>query len=529
MMNSFRIVPILGRKVDVPQDDLSLFKSVGENIALTHDVGGLNFSLSRKRNACSKAHGHAVWSNSATAQATKCTGLFELYDGTNRDHCFFDNGKFYVYDSSKDPADKSKAATTYQKADTDLLSAVRVGSHIVFGDREDGETIQSWKNGDANAADAISGGTAFKFRYLEYFMQRLVGCYSDQTNGDIDIRWSGALPVPATSLEFAATNQMYAPNDDPIAGIKRLGTDRCYVYSEDSIHHIIYYPDFTTVFRIFTVVHGQGAVNHQSIVSDGVYHYLFNKSYGFCAYDGGRQLVPISDAIEEDIEGINTNYYNLIVGTFKPLTREIVWTVPTDNATTPSSFFIYNIDTKNWTKEDKTARYVDNWLLYESTTWNDLITQLGGTGATWEGAIDKKWSHYMAENQEIVFGNTDGKLYNHTGESLAGSALNGYRVEPVLNFSGGASFDFLKEIWFNISYSANFSIDVWLRSGNTVGEIEQASWTSVGSISCNDSSLPKIDVDQNARLHQLKWGTDAADEPFRVREIDFRFTPGSEL
>jgi hypothetical protein len=76
-----------------------------------------------------------------------------LYDGTNRDYCFFDNGKFYVYDASLDPVDESKAATTYAQHNVDLYSMIRVGSHIVFADRAE-TAIQSWKNGDATAVDA---------------------------------------------------------------------------------------------------------------------------------------------------------------------------------------------------------------------------------------------------------------------------------------------------------------------------------------------------------------------------------------
>jgi hypothetical protein len=100
---TFKIMPILGLKTDVPADDPSLFQSISEGVVATHDTGGINFDMSRKRNTATRSHGYVQWSNSANAKATKCLGLFELNDGTNQNHIAFDNGRFYVYDSSIDP------------------------------------------------------------------------------------------------------------------------------------------------------------------------------------------------------------------------------------------------------------------------------------------------------------------------------------------------------------------------------------------------------------------------------------------
>ena len=257
-LRAFKIIPILGRRSDVAQDDPSLFKGIAEGVFLTHDVGGVNFDLNRKRNTCTKAKGRVVWSNSATAQATKCLGLFELFDGTNRDRLFFDNGKVYQYDGALDPQDITGAGVTHQTANTDLVRPIRVGSYAVWPDRDDGTTPYIWKNGDANATKLISSGTEFKFRFLEYFSRRIVGCYSGQTNGDIDIRWTGSLPGPGSSTSFAAANQLFAPNDDTITGVRRMGSDKCFIYSENSIHQLVFFPDYISPFRVFTLVSEQG-------------------------------------------------------------------------------------------------------------------------------------------------------------------------------------------------------------------------------------------------------------------------------
>ena len=533
-MAEFRIIPILGRKTAVPADDLSLFKMVGEGVALTHDTGGLNFDLVRKKNACSKSYGYSQWSNTANAQATKCLGLFELYDGTNRDYCFWDNGKFYVFDGGLDPGDKTAAAVTHGTNNADLVCAIRVGSYVVFTDAGKATTPYKWKNADANASKLIASGTEYMFKFIESFQRRVIGFFSDQTDGNIDLRYSTSWPGTAIiSLNFPATNQIYIPNDDPGTGLKAMGKDRCFVYSENSIHALDYYADYTAPFRLRNIVDGQGAVNNAGIVNLGDRHYLYNKNYGFCEFrgsefpHGGR---PISEAIEPDLQAINVEYLNLIVGTFHSLRREVCWTVPSGGGSTPNALFFYNIDTGQWRKENKTMRFVHEWDAYTTFTWNDLIAALGGTGAVWSTAGSKPWAYYTAMRRRLVYANTNGHLYQHDSDGIAGANLDGYRIEPIMDFGDKKRHKFLTEIWFDIGYSGAFSIDVSYRGGHTAGEVIAAGWTSIGSVSCNSSSRPVLncpsDVNTDNRLHQIKWGTNLIDEPFQVNGITFVFTPG---
>lgn len=533
-MQSFTLLPVLGRKTAVPANDLSLIKPVAEGMAMTHDVGGVNFSLVRKKNTCTKSFGSTQWSNSATAQATKCMGLFELYDGTNRNHIYFDNGKVYIYDNALDPqAVDAAAAVTFANDDLDFYSIVKVGDYMVFADRAE-HTPYKWKHGDANLSKLINSGTEFKFRELVVFQRRVLGLYSDQANGNIDIRWSSDWPTTAiTSLSFPAANQFYVPNDDPLVGGATMGTDRCYIYSEDSISQIVYYPDYEAPFRIFTVVPQRGAASAGGIVSLGDRHYLFNKNYGFCMYAGGRTFPaggrPISEDIEADLQNINADYYHLIQGVFVPLNREIVWTVPMNGATACNNLLFYNIDTGAWRIEDKAMRCVDSWRMYDNFTWNDLITELGGTGAVWSTAGTERWAHYLSARERMVFSNTDGHLYYQSGESLSGAALDGYRIEPILDFGDIKRKDLLQEIWIDVGLTGSYDLDFYWRGGDTVGEVEAASWTSLGVISCNSPATPSLrNFSKPARLHQIKWGTDAANEKFEVSKIILKFQPLSE-
>ena len=98
-----------------------------------------------------------------------------------------------------------------------------------------------------------------------------------------------------------------------------------------------------------------------------------------------------------------------------------------------------------------------------------------------------------------------------------------------MDFGNPKRYDLLKEIWFDIGNTGSYSIDINHRMGQTVGEVEAASWTSLGSVSCNSPSVPALrNFGKAARLHQIKWGTETDDEKFQVSRITFKFDAQSE-
>jgi len=525
---SFRIIPILGRKTDVPIDDYSLFKPMGDGLALTHDTGGINFDLVRKRNACVKSNGYDNWSSAAIGSAARCQGLFELEDGNQRNHIFFDHGKCYVFDNANAPVAKQELNNrTFANTDDDLYSIIRVGPYMVFADN--GKTTPyKWKHGQTDLTKLISGNnTTYRFKYLMVFQRRVVGLYTDRENGDIDVRYS--TPWPETSVEnlyFPQANQLWIPNDDPIFGGATMGQDRAFVYCRDSIQQMIYYPDYQAPLRLITIIPQQGGYHH-SIVNLGDRHYVFNRNYGFCEYRGGVDFPfggrPISADIDSDIANIPRDLYHRIQGCFLPFKREVVWTVPL-SSNDPNRLFFYNVDTGQWRFEDKAMRFVDNWRLRTSYTWGDLVTAMDNAGAWTDDT--SRWIDYIPDLVDyLVYANTDGYLYHCINEDLNGSDIDSYRIEPVMDFGDRLRWDLLSEIWFDIATVGDFSIDVSLRSGDTTGELEAASWTSAGSVSCNGIANPVLYVNQNARLHQIKWGTDKKDEKFIVNGITLKYKP----
>lgn len=525
-MNTFKIIPVLGLKTSVQQDDPTLFRFVGENVAYTHDVGGVNVDYKRKHNACTKSWGLSQWSNSANAQATKCMGLYELYDSSgNRNYIYFDNGLAYYYDSNHDPTEIAAAApVTFASDDADFYSIIKVGDYVVWADYAE-HTPYKWKHGDANSSKLIQSGTEYKFRYLASFQRRVIGAYSDQTDGDIDVRWSTAWPTTAiTSLNYPAANQLYIPNDDPIVSVMPMGRDRCFIGCENSIHSLDYTENYSTPFKCRTVNSQQGPINQFSIINMGGPHFFFNKYYGFCSFDGQR-ITPISQDIELDLQDMNNEYVNRIYGDYVPLTRELVWAVPLDGGSVNSHLLFYQLDTGNWRKEDKVVRCVNSQRMYDNYTWNDFIDELGGTGATWP-ASPARWADYTHHKYRLAYANTDGHLYYSYGESdLSGSNLDGYRIEPILDFGDSNRREVINEIWFSIGVVGNYSIDVYYRSGETTGELVGQGWTSIGSISCNSPSDPVLYPQglSAKRLHQIKWGTNLNNEKFEVNAITFKY------
>jgi hypothetical protein len=167
--------------------------------------------------------------------------------------------------------------------------------------------------------------------------------------------------------------------------------------------------------------------------------------------------------------------------------------------------------------------------MYDNYTWNDLITDLGGAGAVWTSAGANTWAYYTATRERLVYSNTDGHSYYADSEGLAGSDLDGYRIEPVLDFGNPKRKDVLSEIWFDLAEAGNYSIDVSHRGGNTTGEVNAASWTSLGSLSHNSPSIPALrGFGKTARKHQIRWRTNLQNEKFVVNGITLKYQPGVE-
>lgn len=528
-MESFYIYPILGLKTSVAQSDASLFQMISQNTAAVHCVEGRNIDFGRTQNACAKSVGQAIWSNSATASTTTCLGIFYLDDGTNVTYWIIYDGNVYRYNGTRDPVEVVDAgATAFASGTMDFYSMIRYGNYFIFADRAEHEPYCS-DNNDANLLKLISSGTAYKFRYLESFQRRIIGAYSDQTDGDIEIRWSNLMPTPNTDCVFATTNQLYVPNDDPITGIRRMGRNACFVYCKDSINRLDYYPDYSSPFGFTTILENQGAANHHSIVDVGNQHFFLNRNYGFCSYNGGNQIIPISRDIENWVSGIRESYYPHIIGQALPFRNRVAWTVPLEGSTTPNAILLYDYFEKKWERRDIACRYLAPMVISTDLTWTKLTTDLGFT--TWADMGNLRWADLVTETPVIALSGTDGKLYYLGTEANETAAWDGYRVEPMMNFGKPNNKSVLEEIWFSLADVGDYSLYVYYRGGDTEGALKAANWTATDEVDCNSPNEAVCRLNnvtkQAYRYHQIKWGTDGADEPFVVNQIEFRYVPES--
>jgi hypothetical protein len=521
-MESIIIQPILGLKTNVPQNDPSLF--VGNS---SYCVDMVNVDFNRVRNASNKTTGLSTYTTGQNSQKTRCLGLFELKGSSALDHLVWDNGKFYFLasDRTQTNVDAISPVTMGQSNDA-MISRVQYGDYVCFTDRSRTLTPYKWKNGDANISKLILASTEFKFSYLETYQRRIIGAYSDQSNGDIEIRWTDALPTWA-SLSFPAANQLFKPGNDSITGIKTFGSNACFLYGVNSIDSIDYYANYTTPFAIRNLVSNQGCTGHHSIIDIGSAHLLFNKFYGFCAYSGGTEFPaggrPISEPIENWISTINPLYYHLIVGTLIPQKHEACWSVPLNSSSTNNALLFYDLRTGNWRKKEINSSYIDFWTLDTSLTWSDLES-LGYI--TWNDLGIKTWSDLVSSIPYTVHGNTGGHVYIDSSEGNIGANWEGYRTEPIMPLPlQGNKRSLLLEIWFSIASIGNYSLYVLYRGGDTIGECETSGWKALSEVSCNSPSNAVCYLSENNRFHQIRWGTDSSNEPFSVNAIEFKFVP----
>jgi hypothetical protein len=366
-------------------------------------------------------------------------------------------------------------------------------------------TPYKW-DGANDITKLIQSGTEYKFAYLENWQNRIWGAWSDEASvGQFSVRFTDANAALA-SLTFPAANQLYIPGSDIISGIKKLN-ESCIVYGTESINEIVYYPSSSLrPFGITEVLHKPGPpFISASLVGTPNAHYFYARDYGFVEYSGGTNYEIISDDIEDLVAAIYDGFDFVIHGVYLP-PDQIVWAIPSGAASTLDTFLAFDIQKRTWTR------------------WNPTVSPkaLGCFRTIKLGATDNYQRSF-----NLVMGGTDTPVYayNNALDADAGSNMDGYRVEPIMDFGDQYQNKFLSEIRFGIVQGGDYSLDVSWRGGDTVKEVKAASWTALPSLSLNSPGTPAIFPGQTARLHQIKWGTNLKDERFEVNHIDLMWTP----
>jgi hypothetical protein len=212
-----------------------------------------------------------------------------------------------------------------------------------------------------------------------------------------------------------------------------------------------------------------------------------------------------------------------VVGAYLRNINTLVWTVPLNGVSANSHLLFYYITEGKWAIENFSVRYINNWTTSSSLIWNNLA----GLGFTlWSDFGTSAFTDYITTGQNMMISNLDGLVYAKSGESDKGlTDFDGYRIEPVINFSGDGNFCMLNEIWFNFVESGDFNLYCQYRGGDALKECTGAAWEPLNSISHNDPQNAVIYTNKNNRWHQIKWGTSNKNERFSVNAIEFKYVP----
>lgn len=516
------LLPRGGTNVKAHPSDESLYRITDQRqipggVAMTvetSDVGGYNWDNNEIIGETKKCAGELLFSTEAFNTTGNMQALELLYDGTNRNMVGVRNGKFYKVDSDRGVTNIDNATPVTFHTDMPITLA-QYGAYIIVASLS--VTPQKWKHGDANLTALINAGgaTAYKFRYMEQFKNSIIGAYSDQTNGNIDIRWTAALP-DLTALSFPAANQLYKPdNDIGITGIKRLGNVACLLYGDNSIYSLDYYPDYTPVFSLTEQITGIGPRYGHSIVDTGRSHLFFDENKGFIEYGGGRQYQVVSEAIEPWINTISQTYYKMIVGAPVYFTDEVAWGVPLDYATGNNAVIYYNTQTKQWRKEVRAADVLGYKNYLTTFTWTDFITY---NGTTWP-TDSRTWNSAIAGTGKIYYGKSDGYVYEVYGNQWSTGDYSAYRVEPIISAPDYTRYKRIQECHVLGTRTGSFSVEVYWRGGDTEQEVVDSTWELLGTTTQATTSSQVIYFDKENKYHQFKYGTDLKDETFAISRI----------
>lgn len=522
------ILPTGGLNLKSDPADQSMFTFMDKEgtIITTQGAGGSNWETSETHGVCKKAPGITKYNTGDTSTSTddRWQALFLLNDGTNKNLCGVYKGKFYTITTS-DITKIEEAGGSPVTFDTSVpVTMAQYGAYVVIACI--GKTPYKWKHGDSALTKLILAGTEYKFKFIEQYHNRIIGAYSDQSNGSIDIRFTNALPTIA-SLEFPAANQLYKPDDDiGITGLKRMGNSACLVYGSKSIHSLEYYSDFTPVFQISPQITEIGTNSPYSIVDVGNAHFFYDRDRGFIHYAGGKQFKVISEPIESFLSTIKDTGLKYIIGEYIPNTSSIIWIVPTWGSSVPNAWVIYDYVADKWYQQDITAtamEYIETSETYSAMLWTEWMNSYGGILQTWGATGTDLWTTNLTEKYvRLMLGNTTGYVYARYGDDLDGSDYSSWRIEPILWLPDMERRKRLIEIRMECSETGNYSVDVYHRGGDNKQACMDASWTLLGSISLAATSDMVLYTDQTYRFHQLKWGTDLKDEGFQISKIKLK-------
>ena len=538
----FKILPILGLKTNVPVDDPSLIKMIGNNAGLSYDVGGTNITYNRQRNCCTKSLGDDQWSNSAITTPSTPNFMYYFDTFSTKKNYIFRGDEGYVYDTLEDPSEYPLQYITY----SNLANGGGDGT-IVSGDTVTGDTTSTSatvvcgttsSSGSLYIKDVTGGTGNFSASESLTFNSSEETADCDSVIQEKDLRPTDAVLYGETVI-FSAINSgahsgmtpfIWTSGDGENFYPLITGTDATlyvFKYINEWYNHIIGLHTSET--------NGEGSIRWTEALPSGsnltfpsanqIYKpgndeitgsakfgrnlFLVYGRNSICKLDYYPSATPAFGAtmlidnlgIEDQKCLINAYgshwFFNKSYGFIQyngsgSINTENIISKDIEN-------IIATIDFSKITQI--TGKHVRGsrqlvWAITTTQAWPDTLLYFDVDSRTWSREdrtdaniiIMDSWPDDVGTEDvhKLVFsGSSDGHVYYKNGEvldSVSGTLFDAYRIEPAMYFHDAKRKKFLKSIWFGIDSGDNAYLDVYYRNGNTVYDLETKSWQFIGSL-----------------------------------------------
>lgn len=326
------------------------------------------------------------------------------------------------------------------------------------------------------------------------------------------LRWSGIEDPHA----WPTANYMdLDPNDgDFIVGMDILG-DYLVVFKERKIYAISYIGGmylFTSELR----VDGRGCVSPQSLTS-------IRNDLIFLAEDGfyqftGHDIKEISYGIKPYILDINPSNKSIVQSAPLEEKNQLWFIAPSGDSDTCNVAFVYDYNQENWTINSLDLSALGFYYVTDDLTMADLTNAWNTYTISW----DDKFT--LANTSVLIVGTYDG-IVGDMGFATndGGLAIDGKYRTPWIDMENPLTTKRILRITFLQECegtSTAYNLDWKLRT-NWNKDMDPVLSGTI-PVSGNTGGImieSRIDLSLQARSFQLEFGTDGADEPWKVYNI----------
>jgi len=237
------------------------------------------------------------------------------------------------------------------------------------------------------------------------------------------VRWSDTGDPTEWSAGVAGWVDLW-DETEPIMCGEMMG-ENLVIYRENSIYAVRYAGTATSLFLFDRVVSEVGVVSSNGVVGVGDTH-IFISEDNIYKYQGGLDVTPVGDRIKDMVLGTNGSatpgYLHRSFGFLLSNSDEVVFVIPTDGSTEPSTAIRASVDDWAWVSRIFYHNMIGCGIAPSSAdvTWADLV-------GSW---ADQTWSWAESRlrinaDQVLLCGYSPAQVYSYDGVSTddAGNSL----------------------------------------------------------------------------------------------------------